>query len=374
MRCCVGCFGDGFLRGLIAREGSAGACGCCGARGAPTVPASRLRKLWTPLLELYPVVSDPTAGHLAEAVQEDWPTLFASGLTQTHMRALVDAIIPAASTWSCVGLSRGPLQRDAEEAWQAFSDHIRRERRFVPDGATLDRAGIPLLTVGRAPGRSIVLAKEDLVWRARIDDRRPPMDTKPHKRWLGSPPPEVAPAGRASTAGIPVFYGASDAKTAAAETRPTRGDRVWVADWRPDAALTLLDLATPQLPPSPFNRPDLLAEARLTLSLRQVGAAFAAPVRACDAVVDYTPTQYVSESIRSAGYDGFYFGSAQWEDGRNIVIFDPARLARGRRLEQITVLGVGWTVNARDRSSSKPPSAAQSPEEWLPSAGRGVAG
>lgn len=41
-------------------------------------------------------------------------------------------------------------------------------------------------------------------------------------------------------------------------------------------------------------------------------------------VLDYLPTQYISDFIRSKGYDGIEYRSTMSKKGTNLAVFDPS--------------------------------------------------
>ena len=61
---------------------------------------------------------------------------------------------------------------------------------------------------------------------------------------LGSPPSQLAKAGRMNAQGISVFYGAKDPSVALAEVRPPVGSKVAVARFEIILPLNLLDLTS----------------------------------------------------------------------------------------------------------------------------------
>jgi hypothetical protein len=81
----------------------------------------------------------------------------------------------------------------------------------------------------------------------------------------------------------------------------------------------------------PLGTPNLAEEIEKSTLLRSLGRALAEPVRPDDSALEYVPTQYLSEVIRVAGYDGMCFESALDPDGTNVVIFDPANARITRR-------------------------------------------
>jgi hypothetical protein len=52
----------------------------------------------------------------------------------------------------------------------------------------------------------------------------------------------------------------------------------------------------------------------------------AKPLRRQDNELDYLPTQYLCEYIKSLGYDGVEYGSSLHEEGINLVIFNDEKL------------------------------------------------
>lgn len=97
---------------------------------------------------------------------------------------------------------------------------------------------------------------------------------------MGSPPPEAAIAGRANPAGIPFLYLSSDEVTCVAEKR------VGIIS-------------------------------HLAIELAQ-------PLNPYASEIDYLPTQYLDELIRSQGYNGLVFNSAMGP-AQNLVLFDPKK-------------------------------------------------
>lgn len=84
----------------------------------------------------------------------------------------------------------------------------------------------------------------------------------------------------------------------------------------------------------PLDTPNLADEARKRTLLHSRGSPLGEPVHPEDSNVEYIPTQYIAEVIRSAGYDGICYPSALNQTGTNIVIFDP-------KINRITRRG--WT-------------------------------
>lgn len=57
-------------------------------------------------------------------------------------------------------------------------------------------------------------------------------------------------------------------------------------------------------------------------SLKKIAKEIAKPLRRHDSQLDYLPTQYISDFIKSLGSDGIQFNSTMSQDGYNLTLFD----------------------------------------------------
>lgn len=136
---------------------------------------------------------------------------------------------------------------------------------------------------------------DELVWRGRLDDTRQP-------QWggteLSSPPGVAARQSRMSAAGIPMFYGAFDIDTVAAELPADEGRWLMVGAFRPARPLLVIDLTT--LPPSPGPFAENAAQRDDELDfLREFCKEVSRPVLNPELVhIEYAPTQAVTEYLR----------------------------------------------------------------------------
>ncbi|NLH60025.1 MAG: RES family NAD+ phosphorylase, partial [Ignavibacteriales bacterium] len=134
--------------------------------------------------------------------------------------------------------------------------------------------------------------------------------------------------GRANPIGIPYLYVASDAKTAIAELRPNKGEKLTVAKFIVMEDMKFADLCDPKVSISPFqlnddneleqiykNRPFLV---RLSEELSK-------PIIPDDSKLEYLPTQYLCELVKQFGYNGIIYKSSV-SKGKNLVIFNDEKL------------------------------------------------
>jgi hypothetical protein len=55
---------------------------------------------------------------------------------------------------------------------------------------------------------------------------------------------------------------------------------------------------------------------------QEIAIEIAKPLRRSDSPIEYLPTQYISEFIKSQSYDGVEYASTLREGGYNVAIFD----------------------------------------------------
>jgi len=225
-----------------------------------------------------------------------------------------------------------------------FSRSIRRKSRFGLEG---DSAKFVDEFKNQLPRRSRPLESGSVLYRAvcdyhydedagrgQVDITGAPVDRM-------YPKPEFACEGRTNPAGIVNLYLASSRETAVSEVRPWVGELVSVGVFETTANLSLVDLSLghDKFSISEFTLPELLGEAEISQEKtdqavwNSIDSAFSRPTTRTDAGAEYAPTQYLSEVVRTAGYDGLFYKSAfGGSKGYNIVLFD-LTAARIRKCE-----------------------------------------
>jgi hypothetical protein len=222
--------------------------------------------------------------------------------------------------------------------WEELRDELRYHNRFFPKvSIQFDRLSALLTFLQAEPNEFF-----GSWFRARIQSGDVPYT--PDR--MAAPPRELATSGRANPVGIPYLYLASDEMTAISETRPHTGETVCVADFVLKRPIKVIDLRTPRKTVSPF----LLTEAEEVGRMRndlpfleRLGQELTRPVLPHAAAVDYTPSQYLCEFIKSEGYDGVLYRSSV-SDGVNLALFDPACAECGSvkafRVDRVSVTAV----------------------------------
>lgn len=154
-------------------------------------------------------------------------------------------------------------------------------------------------------------------YRARIWNGRTGFD----KDHMGAPPAMKASGGRANPEGISCLYLANSVDTTLHEIRAGLYDYATVAKFRLLKDIEVVNLtAIGKI--SPFQEIDCSLLAINLPHLEKIGSEIAKPLRRHDSALDYLPTQYISDFIKSEGFAGIEYKSTMCKDGINFAIFD----------------------------------------------------
>lgn len=226
--------------------------------------------------------------------------------------------------------------------WERFSEQVKHRTRYRFFDLTFERSGSG---DGVSPGQMLrelgtlfdrfnlfrVIPKDSTIYRARIHER----GLKPSTSEQLGPPPKAKAvrSNRMSPAGISMFYGAFDEKTAAKETLdPTlckcKFDVITVAEFHVRRDLLTVDLTRLPDSPSPFDR-DRRHLRRPLWFLREFGRELSRPVKRDGREhVEYVPTQVVTEFLRfrhrgadDRPIEGLVYNSARNGDKAAVVLF-----------------------------------------------------
>lgn len=225
-------------------------------------------------------------------------------------------------------------------AWNSFSELVKHNSRYVflerNDTASsydemnpieiLSALGNIIFRLGLVK----ILEKQEKIFRVRITDKDKTFSTA---KQLGTPKKENAIfSNRMSPAGIPMFYGAFDIKTAIIETyepEDTVTKHAVCGTFVPTKKLAVIDLSEKIEIPSLFD--EKKREDRYSLKfLQNFIDDFVKPIHKVDkAHISYVPTQIVTEYFKhiynqaefGENIDGIIYPSSKSEGGRCIVIF-----------------------------------------------------
>ena len=146
-----------------------------------------------------------------------------------------------------------------------------------------------------------------------------------------APPSGKAISGRANPAGITCLYAALEPMTAISEIQPTIGQIISVAEIRTRQKLKLFnfdfyeaftnDLFEKSL--VEFKKEKGISFENFKIIFETISEIYSRP--SLGNTENYYATQYLTDYIKSKGFDGLIFNSSLMERGKNIVLFDTSK-------------------------------------------------
>lgn len=202
-----------------------------------------------------------------------------------------------------------------ESTWEKFTSSIKSINRFHSNHINLDL----LKMFFESPIMQNVIEKGDTkFYRARISD-----ENGFKKNEMGPPPMGLITAGRANSQGIRCLYLSNDEITTIHEIRARDFDYISIGKFKAKQELQIVDLSNLDKI-SPFSMDVFSAEwFSINMSiLKKISREIAKPLRRQDSDLDYLPSQYIADYIKSLGYDGICYRSTLNKKGVNYAIFD----------------------------------------------------
>jgi len=338
MLCCTNCFSDQGLKKRI-ESLSTKRCNCnfCDSKNVAVVNCTDLSTEFEQLLEMYVENGDAkkSLGHnrpvqIHEHLLEYWPRLFNSRLlTKNNVLQLINQI---GRGWdhfhdnffdinleirTLLDSATGAAE-DLELQWEMFSDEIKtRNRFFIGEKIDTERleSVFERLVIYYPPGTEF--------YRARISNSQLPVAE------LGRPPKSLTSPGRANPIGIPYLYISDSKETTLYETRVSLHEGITVGRFVTTETINVVSLKniSDYGPFEIIDRGFALDEFILIRQyLIKLEHELSKPVRKMDVHLDYLPTQYLCEFIKSLGFDGVEYKSAMNAHGYNIAIFKEGKL------------------------------------------------
>lgn len=341
MRFCNKCFADKEVQSVIESLGQhSDECETCGRRDVyiyDTDINSELVGLFEELINVYTParllperVSRGELNLIKDELADNWH-IFHSKLSKTKIYNIVKSICAEnyAETPELFDAPVGIAERyDSEElilhsllynyTWEEFVESLKFHNRFHSRHMNLKlfEQFCSFIRKGYKQGT--------IFYRARIS---PEVGFSPDE--MGAPPVEKTVAGRANSAGIQCFYLASDLDTAIHEVRAGAFDYITVAHFELLEDIVVVNLnAIDKI--SPFVADfDYLEHAINKGHLQRINAEMGKALRRSDSSLDYIPTQYICDFIKSiqygdkSEYAGIEYHSTIHPAGVNLALFEP---------------------------------------------------
>ncbi|MFL1494105.1 RES family NAD+ phosphorylase [Pseudomonas antarctica] len=343
-RCCTDCFTDTSLKEKIHNHGTMGRCGFCGSSQVICIDPAELKNK----MELLTYgLSENEEGHTFSEIVVDIYCVISKKTRDPSY--LLDAIFTEP------GMGNKKYTFDFEhkthtQKWEEFKVELKHQNRFFPKNAIYS-------SVFKSPpdeldGEVFFQLLEQLktptyeneeFYRARISD----VELAQHQ--MSCPPKLLVSGGRANPAGIPYLYLAQNIDTCINEVRPSNSSCIYVSKFTPTKELSILDLTAPRSMCSvtSFEEHQLPSVLNLLNLLELFSIDLSKPVLPENSNLDYVPTQFLCEFIKSeANFDGLSFKSS-FNSGTNLVVFDASMLLASAPKKYV-VTHTQHTFNARE--------------------------
>jgi hypothetical protein len=330
MKCCVECFQDIHIRNTIEKQGIIGDCDYCSHKNVAVYDISIIPNLIVDaiisLVQIYSVSDLPDAKPLREALHDNWE-VFSGGATmiQTLVIDICSSVIPPNSD---VFMKNVVIEQLLDNdflnefgavrglRWEQFAESIKYENRFHSGMFNADAFASFLSIVAKQYSVGTEF------YRARITHNSDGYATGE----MGTPPKGKRSAGRINPEGIGVLYLSSDDKTVLNEVRANTFDYVTIGKFKSVSDIKVVNLSG-ILGTSPFFYQGELEKYAVNRKVfQEIATEIAKPLRRSDSPIEYLPTQYIAEFIKSQGYNGVEYASTLREGGYNVAVFDETLL------------------------------------------------
>jgi hypothetical protein len=344
---CVRCVKEAYLKTIIRAASRTIECDfCSGTRAAPfdalmEVIGQTWRQYYTPAVNH--LSYDHEDGYFG-TTYDTWDVVFDDFSDVSDNEDVLNEIIESIGdeTWCKVNPYGFSGEERYQVSWEQFCRTVKHKTRYFFDSpvAAQEQFGsdhdlTPVAEVLAEIARVIRNAGLD----ATIGVETPLFRVRPHESPLvcgtasdlGPPPDDVAVNNRMSAAGVSVFYGAFDLRTAALEVAaglPRRHGKVITgAEWRTTRELHVIDLS--RLPELGSWYSGFREDRAPFVFLKQFVREITQPV-AHDGKehIEYVPTQILTEYLRlnyaapgKQRLHGLVYPSARSKNGRSVVLF-----------------------------------------------------
>ncbi len=329
MKCCPNCFRDDEVVGFILSNSTEkGNCLLCKSIDVSLIDARELEELFQPIVQLFKTIGElginvPVEKRLFQKVQDTWRIFRLENQPEALFEEIVSGSYPAGSPILTLPVEIAALYNSGvasdlhEKRWENFAGEIKYKNRFFLN-ETVD-----LKLLGELLGFfEKIYDPGKIFYRARISGR----DGFPLAE-MGKPPIEKSTSGRANPNGIPYLYVATSVQTSIYESRSSHLDYLAVADFRVQESLKVISLrGVAQMSPFVFSDSleHYIAHQKYLIRLEQE---LSKPVRSFEKELDYLPSQYLCEYVKSLGYDAIEYGSSLQSEGVNLAVFNDAKLS-----------------------------------------------
>lgn len=325
MNCCVNCFTSSYLISIINGDDRTGKCDFCKTEKTSIYSARELAPFFRNILSLY-VPDENSDSQISESLKEDFNVISEIVINPTDLLKAIftDELEVFESLFNGnVSIKLKPFletqANNVHNVWNDFKEEIKFVNRYHIQN-TIDLKKLETFFLHESFYRNI--KKGRIFFRCRVSDKSGFPCGK-----MRNPPIELATSGRANPKGISYLYVADSLETSLYETRASLFDYVTVGEFKLTEDITILNLRNPKDDPIYWSEIEEIENYLIYIPFIQtLQKELSLPIRKRDQILDYIPTQYISEFIKSLEFDGVEYQSSLNSTGYNIAIFNPEKL------------------------------------------------
>ena len=306
------------ISSMISSRNEIGNCDYCGQKNVLVCSLDRPSDISDLISEVVSVYEESENGEtLSQILLNDWNIFDRSNrdvcdLIETFLRISFEED-KSCNTIVCIPK---PIEEKygifSGHSWDEFSTIIKTENRFY-NGLFRAELFSSFLTYSISRYH-----KGQIFYRARICENEIGYGIDQ----MGAPPQGKRKAGRVNPDGICVLYLTSDEETALSEVRASAFDFVSIGIFRLKKDISVVNIASLN-----NNSPVLYSSGLESLAANNkifssIAKEISKPLRRNDSPLEYLPTQYITEFIKSNGYAGVEYASTMKTGGSNIAVFD----------------------------------------------------
>lgn len=331
MICCENCFKDLEIKDIIKSFEKLGRCSICSSNGVhiyDTDKDSTIEEMFNDILDIYYLESEldnkfpeEHLNLLKEELYNNW-NIF--NIKPDKISMLIKHICKSKYEENprlfrnSIGIKEFLDKKYLSDnsimkvyTWDKFVDEIKTQCRFHNDYFNKNVFSEYFKYMNKS------YKKGEIFYRARISE-----DKGFSEKEMGAPPLGKAAGGRANPMGISYLYLASDSKTAISEIRAGALDYITVAKFELLKDINIIDFEKIDKISPFFDRIDIIKLGINNSILKIISEEISKPLGGNGRALDYLPTQYISDYIKSIGqWQGIKYKSTLGE-GYNLAIFD----------------------------------------------------
>lgn len=325
MNCCINCFTSAYLISIINGDDRTGKCDFCKTKNTSIYSARELSPFFRNIISLY-VKDNNSNSKISDSLKEDFNVISENVSNPIDLLKAIfsDELDVFESVFNNnVSLKLKPFletqANDIHNVWNDFKQEIKFVNRYHIQN-TINLEKLETFFLHESFYRNI--KKGRIFFRCRVSDKIGFPCEK-----MGNPPIDLATSGRANPKGISYLYVADSLETSIYETRASLFDYATVGEFKLTEDIKILNLRNPKDDPIYWSEIEEIENYLIYIPFIQtLQKELSLPIRKRDKELDYIPTQYISEFIKSLGFDGVEYQSSLKSEGYNIAVFNSEKL------------------------------------------------